>query len=302
MEESVDETIVDENWGEVLRGLGNNKNYAHVFSETEGVSGKTDISLALIEAARRNGDKTLVFCSSIAFLDVMQHLLHKNGFSEVAVARLQGDMSSIAKSKAIKKFQGDRRCCVFLLSTMAANVGINLTKATRVILVDTSWNPATDLQAIFRSYRYGQAKPVFVYRLVASGTIEHKIFRRSLNKRALAQGVGDDDHQSRQFSTDEVEKLLDPSGLVVAAQSPSLAEAEAPSGEVWAASGGSSGGASDGGASNFGGATDGSPSGGSAVAATAASADAAAVSATAVTHAEVGEKPGDEETDGRSAK
>ena len=60
---------------------------------------------------------------------------------------------------------------------------------------DQSWNPAEDLQAIFRSYRYGQTKPVFVYRLVASGAMEDKIFRRQLNKRALALGVNDDDQQ-----------------------------------------------------------------------------------------------------------
>lgn len=65
-------------------------------------------------------------------------------------------------------------------------------------------------QAIFRSYRYGQVKPVFVYRLVASGSMEEKIFRRQLNKRALAQGVGDDDHQARQFSNAETADLLDP--------------------------------------------------------------------------------------------
>ena len=68
-----------------------------------------------------------------------------------------------------------------------------------------------------------QDKPVFVYRLVSSGSMEHKIFRRQLNKRALAQGVGDDDHQARQFSTDETAQLMDPSDLAV------ISEKEAPS-------------------------------------------------------------------------
>jgi len=68
---------------------------------------------------------------------------------------------------------------------------------------------------LHRSYRYGQQRAVFVYRLVAQGSMEDKVFRRQLNKRALASGVGDDDHQARQFSASETADLLDATKLAV---------------------------------------------------------------------------------------
>jgi SNF2 family DNA or RNA helicase len=103
--------------------------------------------LALIEAGRKNKDKTLVFCNSIPFMDVIEQLLYKRGFrKDVNVVRLQGSLTAKDKEKAKYAFQNRSNCTVFLASLRAACVGINLTKATRVILVDQSWNPATDLQ------------------------------------------------------------------------------------------------------------------------------------------------------------
>ena len=64
----------------------------------------------------------------------------------------------------------------------AGNLGINLTAATRVILFDSSMNPSNDAQAIFRAWRYGQTKPVFVYRLLGAGTVEEKIYARQVRQ------------------------------------------------------------------------------------------------------------------------
>jgi SNF2 family DNA or RNA helicase len=137
---------VDESWCGVLKVLANDPDNRDIFHTTEGVSGKVSLCVAMIMAAKQNNDKTLVFCSSLPFLDVLQHLLHRAGCMQQNVARLQGDMPAKDKEKAIQKFQTNKKCFAFLLSLKAANVGINLTKATRVILVDQSWNPADDLQ------------------------------------------------------------------------------------------------------------------------------------------------------------
>lgn len=98
-------------------------------------------------------------------------------------------------------------------------LGINLQSANRVILVDSSWNPAVDLQAIFRCYRYGQTKPVFVYRLVAHGSMEEKVYRKQVDKQALSSRVVDAKTPESHFNKAEMEKLMvfeDDNGAVAA--------------------------------------------------------------------------------------
>lgn len=184
-------------------------NSAALFGADSELSGKSAVCLALVAEARKNRDKIIVFSTSRTFLDLLEKLFRAELRLEPRhYARLDGTLSKDRKDEEMSRFKHQPGCSVFLLSLKAGNVGINLTSATRVILVDQSWNPADDLQAIFRSYRYGQHKPVFVYRLVSSGSLEHKIFNRQLNKRALALGVADDDHQARQFDASETADLL----------------------------------------------------------------------------------------------
>ncbi|EGB03682.1 hypothetical protein AURANDRAFT_8383, partial [Aureococcus anophagefferens] len=80
--------------------------------------------------------------------------------------RIEGSVAAAERQKMVEAFEADgARARVFLLSTKAGNMGINLVAANRVVLFDACWNPAIDRQALFRCFRYGQTKHVYIYRL-----------------------------------------------------------------------------------------------------------------------------------------
>lgn len=128
-----------------------------------------------------------------------------NGFH---YERLDGKDSSASRAKKIQDFQNLGNRMLFLISTKAGNMGINLQCANRVVIFDSSWNPAHDLQAQFRCYRFGQTKNVFVYRFLAGGTMEEKIYKKQVRKLSLSLRVVDEHMPENQFSSKEVEELL----------------------------------------------------------------------------------------------
>ncbi|KAL3909462.1 MAG: hypothetical protein SGPRY_009418 [Prymnesium sp.] len=156
-------------------------------SGDEELSGKMLVLFALLQ--RSAGERTLVFSQSLHLVDILQELLESkprpadDGLSwkrNRDFLRLDGSTPQAHRQRMVEKFQ-DRRNDVqlMLISTRAGNLGINLTAATRVVLFDSSWNPSNDAQAIFRAWRFGQTKPVFVYRLLGAGTVEEKVSSRS---------------------------------------------------------------------------------------------------------------------------
>jgi len=119
-------------------------------------------------------------------LDILSDYLH---YRNMKFARLDGSMHFEDRQENIDRFNNNPEYGVFLLSTRAGGLGINLTAADTVIIYDSDWNPQQDLQAQDRAHRIGQTNPVMVYRLVTANTIDEKIVERAAAKRKLEKMI-----------------------------------------------------------------------------------------------------------------
>jgi SNF2 family DNA or RNA helicase len=109
----------------------------------------------------------------------------------------------------VERFQTDPACPVFLISLKAGGLGLNLTAAEYVFLLDPWWNPAVEAQAIDRAHRIGQTRPVFAYRLIARGTVEEKILELQAKKRELVDAVfAEDAGGLAALTAEDLERLL----------------------------------------------------------------------------------------------
>ena len=113
------------------------------------------------------------------------------------------------RQEQVERFQTDPACRLFLISLKAGGLGLNLTAADYVFLLDPWWNPAVEAQAIDRAHRIGQTRPVFAYRLVARDTVEEKILELQKSKRELADAIIQaDDSLLAALSREDLELLL----------------------------------------------------------------------------------------------
>ncbi|XP_041865622.1 lymphoid-specific helicase [Melanotaenia boesemani] len=149
-------------------------------------SGKFLILDRLLPALKKRGHKVLIFSQMTSILDILMDYCYLRGFQ---FSRLDGSMSYADRDENMTRFSKDPEVFLFLLSTRAGGLGINLTAADTVIIFDSDWNPQADLQAQDRCHRIGQTKPVVVYRLVTANTIDQKILERASAKRKLEQLV-----------------------------------------------------------------------------------------------------------------
>src|SRR5213076_2867560 len=138
----------------------------------------------VLEEIVSEGHRALVFSQWTSLLDRVEPVLEEAGLDRV---RLDG--STRDRAAVVQSFQAADGPPVFLLSLKAGGVGLNLTAADHVILLDPWWNPAVEDQATARAHRIGQQRPVTAVRLVARDTIEEAVLRLHAAKRALAQGV-----------------------------------------------------------------------------------------------------------------
>ncbi|XP_044286458.1 DNA excision repair protein ERCC-6-like [Varanus komodoensis] len=170
-------------------------------------SGKLRFLIALLEKLKEDGHQTLVFSQSRKMLDIIERILTRQHFK---LLRIDGTVTCLAeRERKVGEFQKDKDCSVFLLTTQVGGVGLTLTAATRVVIFDPSWNPATDAQAVDRAYRIGQQENVVIYRLITCGTVEEKIYRRQVFKDSLIrQSTGDKKNPYRYFTKQELRELF----------------------------------------------------------------------------------------------
>ena len=173
------------------------------------LSGKMVVLRQILRMWSQRGDRALLFCQTKQMLDIVQGHVAREGFS---YRRLDGSTPVGQRLVLIDEYNSDDEIFLFLLTTRAGGLGINLTGANRVLLIDPDWNPANDLQARERAYRLGQTRQVSIYRLVTSGTLEEKVYQRQIFKTFLSSNVigGDPKQARRVFKPRDLKDLLAP--------------------------------------------------------------------------------------------
>jgi len=150
------------------------------------VCGKMMLLDQMLVKLKQKGHKVLIFSQMTQLLDIIADYLDFRGFDH---SRLDGSMKMEDRQQHIHTFNTDPERFVFLLSTRAGGLGLNLMTADTVIIYDSDWNPQCDLQAQDRAHRMGQKRPVMVYRFITVNTIDQKIVERAAAKRRLEKMV-----------------------------------------------------------------------------------------------------------------
>lgn len=184
-------------------------------------SPKMELFFCILEESIKLGDRLLVFSQSLLTLNLLERFLQKakipesdaNWAKNVSYFRLDGSTAALEREKLINEFNANSKVKLFLVSTRAGSLGINLVGANRVVVFDASWNPCHDTQAVCRVYRYGQSKSCYVYRFVMDNCLEKKIYDRQINKQGMADRVVDECNPDAHLSMREVTSLCYDDGV-----------------------------------------------------------------------------------------
>ncbi|MFN3664831.1 MAG: SNF2-related protein [Sediminibacterium sp.] len=170
-----------------------------------------NVSVKLEELGREiteniSNHKALVFSQFLGMLALIKDKMKELG---VEYEYFDGSSTVAERERAIQRFQNDDSCRVFLISLKAGGVGLNLTAADYVYIVDPWWNPAVEQQAIDRTHRIGQTKNIFAYRMICTDTVEDKILKLQDRKRSLARElITDDEGFVKNLTREDVEYLF----------------------------------------------------------------------------------------------
>ena len=167
-------------------------------------SAKLDVLLARLREVLEEGHKALVFSQFTSLLKIVRQSLDGSG---VTYEYLDGATRN--RQARVGRFQSDPACRLFLVSLKAGGLGLNLTAADYVFLLDPWWNPAVEAQAVDRTHRIGQTRQVFAYRLITRDTVEEKVLELQKSKRDLAAAIiGADNSLIRDLRPDDLALLL----------------------------------------------------------------------------------------------
>lgn len=173
------ETALPDMWRDLYRQRDSIMNYANT-----AFCGKWKILRKLLKYWHECGDKVLIFSYSVRLLRMLNMLFKAT--TSYNVSYLDGSMDYEDRQRTVEEYNSDPRQFVFLISTKAGGVGLNITSANKVVVVDPNWNPSYDLQAQDRAYRIGQTRDVEVFRLVSVGTVEEIVYARQIYKQQQA--------------------------------------------------------------------------------------------------------------------
>ena len=227
-EENLDQRIMysknvfDSWWKPILRKVSDLKRVEY--------GAKMLMLLQILAHADKLNEKVVIFSQCLKTLDFIEEVLAHENWTDIVPTmkeitdneilgnwrrsrdylRIDGSYSASERGNLVSSFTNNDALKAFLISTKAGGIGINLTSASRVVLMDCGFNPSIEAQAVYRCYRYGQTKPVFVYRLLAEGT-EEKLYKRQVTKIGLSARVIDKENPERIFSQTELDAITNAS-------------------------------------------------------------------------------------------
>lgn len=167
------------------------KRYMAYLRKTWMPAAKVTECMKLLREIRETGEKTIIFSQWTLLLDLLEVAMWHEQFPDKPV-RYDGSMTGDERSNAAKDFRDRSECNVMLVSLRAGNAGLNLTAASRVIIMDPFWNPYIEMQAIDRTYRIGQQKEVEVYRILTQETVEDRIVALQNKKKEIVEAALDE--------------------------------------------------------------------------------------------------------------
>lgn len=193
----------------LLRGLTQLRQIANhpklTAADYQGDSGKLDDIIYMIRSTVSEGHKVLIFSQFVRHLSIVRDFLEKEN---ILYSYLDGQTKD--RQEQVEAFQHEENIKVFLISLKAGGVGLNLTAAEYVFLLDPWWNPAVEAQAIDRAHRIGQENKVIIYKFITRNTVEEKIMALQERKMALADElIGNEEGFVKSLNPEDISALLE---------------------------------------------------------------------------------------------
>ncbi|KAF8904775.1 P-loop containing nucleoside triphosphate hydrolase protein [Gymnopilus junonius] len=177
--DTTDQTVRNRQLAEIAFPDGNIPKFGTAMMQPQNCGKWATLEVLLKEWRKDRTNKVLIFTKSVKLLEMLEFHLNTRNYGFL---KLDGSTKQAERMPMIDKFNHDPNVYIFLISTLAGGTGLNLTGANKVVIFDPNWNPAHDLQAMDRAFRFGQTRDVAVYRLLGAGSVEELIYARQIYK------------------------------------------------------------------------------------------------------------------------